>query len=139
RRDAPARGQLCHTERGESRHDGAALIGATDAEPRARFDAEAGNVDVAEKDVPARRTEIPSKNGEQRALARAIRTDHRMNFAGVQLEVDGIDCDQAAKTLSHLLRAQERFTHGATAAIAAWRHARRRERRRAARPARPRR
>src|SRR5258708_29670060 len=99
----PACRELRHRERGEARYYGASLIGAADAKPRACFDAERGDIGVAEKHVAHGWTEITSEDRKQRALAGTIGANHSVELPGIKLKVDGINGDQAAKGFSDLL------------------------------------
>ena len=50
---------------------------------------------------------------DQRGLARAIRADQRMNFAGLDVKADIIRHRKPAIMLAQALDAEQRFSHGA--------------------------
>jgi hypothetical protein len=64
-----------------------------------------------EHDAPVVRREHARDHVEQRRLAGAVRSDHREDFAGVDLEADAIDRDEAAEPLADAVDLEEN-AHG---------------------------
>ena len=77
------------------------------------MDRQPRDVAAGEADMALLRRDLAGDEADEGRFARAVRADHGMEFAVLDVEIDGVGCDDAAEAFGQTLDCKQRISHRA--------------------------